>query len=189
MRIGPSLIIAPVLIAGLAACGPKPTATVAPPPIPATARPQLVASLHEIMMSEVAPAADVIWKSVGTVNNKDVKPETAEDWQRVRNAAVILAEAPNLLVLEGRQVVKTGAKIQDEGQAGNLSSAEMQTRIDADRASFVQYARVLQDSAVAAIAAVDKKDVDGITDVGGKIDEACEACHKVFWYPGAPTIQ
>jgi len=34
---------------------------------------------------------------------------------------------------------------------------------------------------------VDARDLDAFTEAGGAIDEACEQCHKHFWYPDAPT--
>jgi cytochrome c556 len=35
--------------------------------------------------------------------------------------------------------------------------------------------------------AADKRDVAAITDVGGTLDEVCESCHKLFWYPDEPA--
>jgi hypothetical protein len=29
--------------------------------------------------------------------------------------------------------------------------------------------------------------VDAYLNAGGALDEACEGCHKRFWYPNAPT--
>jgi hypothetical protein len=34
-----------------------------------------------------------------------------------------------------------------------------------------------------AIAAIDAKDGERISEVGGTIDSACEGCHLQFWYP------
>jgi hypothetical protein len=31
--------------------------------------------------------------------------------------------------------------------------------------------------------AVDQRDVQKFSDLGGSLDEVCEACHKTFWYP------
>jgi cytochrome c556 len=33
------------------------------------------------------------------------------------------------------------------------------------------------------VAVADKKDVPAVTTLGGTLDEVCESCHKVFWYP------
>ena len=34
-----------------------------------------------------------------------------------------------------------------------------------------------------ALDAIDAKDPNRLLEVGGEIDEACEACHLVYWYP------
>ena len=34
-----------------------------------------------------------------------------------------------------------------------------------------------------ALAAIDKKDAQALFEAGDKIDEVCESCHQVFWYP------
>jgi cytochrome c556 len=34
-----------------------------------------------------------------------------------------------------------------------------------------------------ALRAIDAHDIDGISEAGGTIDEACESCHLQFWYP------
>jgi hypothetical protein len=36
-----------------------------------------------------------------------------------------------------------------------------------------------------ALAAIDKKDSEALFEAGDKIDEVCESCHQVFWYPAA----
>jgi hypothetical protein len=34
-----------------------------------------------------------------------------------------------------------------------------------------------------AVAAVDARNIDQASEVGGAIDEECEWCHLQFWYP------
>jgi cytochrome c556 len=149
---------------------------------PAAAGP---ASLQDVMKGKIAPAADVVWMAVGSVDDKDVKPETPAQWKKVRDAALVLASAPTLLAGPDLPIVRPGNKLQDEGQDGNLSSAEMKTKIAANRAEFAGYAKALQAHANDVVKAVDRKDADAIMEIGGAIDEACEACHTKFWYPGA----
>ncbi len=33
------------------------------------------------------------------------------------------------------------------------------------------------------LAAIDAKDIMRISDAGAKLDEACEGCHLIYWYP------
>jgi redox-regulated HSP33 family molecular chaperone len=35
-----------------------------------------------------------------------------------------------------------------------------------------------------ALAAIDRRDVDALVVADGKIDQACESCHTIYWYPG-----
>ncbi len=147
--------------------------------------PGALASVQDVMKTRIAPAADVVWMAVSAVDDKEIKPETDSDWKKVRDAALVLADAPNLLAGPGRPIVSPGNKLQDEGQEGNLTAAEMQKRISANPAAFATYARALQATANRAVQAADRKDADAIMEIGGAIDEACEACHTKYWYPGA----
>jgi len=37
-----------------------------------------------------------------------------------------------------------------------------------------------------ALKAVDAKDPAALIDAGAALDEACEACHRTYWYPNSP---
>jgi cytochrome c556 len=50
-------------------------------------------------------------------------------------------------------------------------------------AVFAQKAAGIRAAALIALKAIDARDVDGLSNAGGDIDEACESCHLVFWYP------
>jgi hypothetical protein len=54
-----------------------------------------------------------------------------------------------------------------------------------DPVDFASHAIALHDTAVAALKAIDAKGVEGLSDVGGPIDEACESCHMKYWYPNS----
>lgn len=163
------------------------------PPAPAEAAqvgPVAAASIQEIMKAIVEPASNGVWKTPASISDPAAKATAAQkeaDWLAVRHAAVALSESANLLVLPGRQTVATGGKIQDEGLAGNLPSAEIQKRIAADPARFGRHAKALQDATLETLAAIDARNIDALIDKGGKIDEACEACHKEYWYPPAAS--
>jgi hypothetical protein len=67
-----------------------------------------VASVRDIMAGMVAPAADEVWGAVAVTSTaeglEETAPETDEEWERVRFQALQLAEASNLLMMEGRSV-------------------------------------------------------------------------------------
>jgi hypothetical protein len=65
-----------------------------------------VADVKQLMISVVEPAAEIYWDAVGTIIDKngivEFAPSTDEEWQAVRNAAMVIAESGNLLMVEGR---------------------------------------------------------------------------------------
>jgi len=140
-------------------------------------------TIIELMESMVMPSAQIVWDAVVYVVSVDgdtVKgPETDEDWQKLRWAAVTLAESANNLVVAGRKANKPGA----EAGEGELAPAEIDALIASERPAWVAHAHVLYDTAIQAIAAIDARDADKISEVGGDIDAACESCHLQFWYP------
>lgn len=139
-------LIALVSAGVCAACGPQ------PPPF------KPVADVKQLMQGIVDPAADVVWESVATIFTKDGveerRPRTAEEWANVRNHAMMLTEAGNLLMMPPR------AK---------------------DGGEWMKRSQELVDTASAALRAADAKNVDQLLQVGGVIDEACENCHKKYW--------
>jgi hypothetical protein len=159
---------------------------------PAAAKPaapapdfRLTGTIKDLMDGVVDPSADYLWDSVATIvtrkGTEERRPRTDEDWKNVRRRAIALAEAPNLLMMEGRKVARPGEKSENPGI--ELGPEDIQQILDGDRATFIERAHALQDAALKALAAIDKKDVDGLSDAGEAIDEACEQCHLKYWYP------
>jgi hypothetical protein len=148
------------------------------------------ASIRDLMDSEVDPAADALWGSVGTTvtaaGTVDRQPRTDADWKAVRGYAITLAEAPNLLAMPGRKVIEPGQTVDDAGVPGIQAPDVVQKQIDADPAKFVRHAQALQGAGLQALAAVNAKDPAALLDAGAAIDEACEACHVTYWYPNSP---
>ncbi len=142
-------------------------------------------SIEEIMESIVMPAAQAVWDSVAVnVTEKGIietKPQTDEDWERLRWQAVTLVEATNLLIVPGRRAAHPGAKSENPG--AELEPEQIQALIGKQRPSFVAHAHVLHEAAMSAVRAIDARSIDGISEAGGTIDEACESCHLQFWYP------
>ena len=183
--ITPGAAVALVLLSGCARETDSPTAAATPD----ANFQQPVASIIDLMDGQVDPAADFLWEAVATISTEkgfeEHRPRTDEEWKAVRQRAVQLAEAANLLMMPGRVIAHPGQALADEGTQGNLTHAEAEKLLEDDRASFVAFARALQVTAVNAIDAIDKRDIDAYLEVGGAIDEACESCHLRFWYPGS----
>jgi hypothetical protein len=142
-------------------------------------------SVAEIMDSMVMSAAGALWDAVGVdvsaQGQVEKKPETDEQWAQLRAAAVTLAEAANALIVPGRHAAPVGAPAPDADSG--LAPAEIEALLAKQRPAWVAHAQVLRVTAMQSLAAVDARDIDKISEVGGAIDEACEGCHLQFWYP------
>jgi cytochrome c556 len=145
--------------------------------------PQRALTIQELMDTRVDPSADVLWDSVAFIasakGEEDRRPRTPAEWGAVRRSALALIEAVDELATPGRRV----AAVEKEPGPGELRASAIQRRIDANPAAFARHARVLESAAQKALAAIDAKNADALMTAGGIIDEACEACHVVYWYP------
>jgi len=177
----------------LAGCAPKQESTVtaqsgpaAPPPTASPLEP--IAGVQDVMAAMIDPAADFLWESVSTTvtENKTVEkqPRTDAEWAEVRRQAIILTEGANLLMMEGRHVVKEGSHLEDHGTPGNLTAAQSEQAIAANRGSFIAFSQALRDVGVSMLGAADARNPQGLIDAGDTMDQVCEGCHLEFWYPG-----
>lgn len=145
---------------------------------------QPIATLQDLMAGEVDPSADAVWDSVATevtaAGSKDQQPQTPAEWAEVRRNALRLLEATNLLLIKGRHVATTPFAAEAQGA---LDSAQIEQRIDSNRATFDQFAVALRTTGLEALAAIDKHDAQALLRVGGSLDAVCESCHLTFWYP------
>jgi Cytochrome C' len=145
---------------------------------------QPVATIQELMQSEVDASADDIWDAVETTTSaageETKQPRTTEEWQDVRRKTIVLIEAANLLTVDKRKL--SAAPFPAEA-AGALDSASIDKRIADNRAAFNQFALTLRQTAQTMLTAIDAKDPKALVAAGGVLDEVCESCHMTFWYP------
>lgn len=145
---------------------------------------QPVASIQELMQTEVDTAADGVWDPVETIVTKagseERAPHTPQEWATVRKSALVLAEAANLLAIDGRRV---GRKEFAAEADGALDSVHIQQLLDGHRPQFAGFAAALRGATVQALAAIDARDPAALVRAGGNIDAVCEGCHLTFWYP------
>jgi hypothetical protein len=117
-----------------------------------------VASVKELMVSIVDPAADVVWDSVGTVISEEGVdewyPKTEEEWAKVRNSAVVIMESGNLLMIGDRA---------------------------RDKLVWMELSQALVDAGAAAVKAADSRDPEAVFAVGETIYVACDRCHNLYW--------
>jgi len=141
-------------------------------------------SIDELMEAVVMPQADVIWSAVQFASTEEgetmIGPATDDEWLALRHSAVTLAEVTNSLMVPGRPAAAPGTA----GNPGELAPAEIEALIGDQRGAWNGFAHALHAVAMETVDAVDARDVDKIfLDIGGRLDEVCESCHLVFWYP------
>jgi cytochrome c556 len=143
------------------------------------------ATVQEVMNSIIDPNMDYVWNSVATISTKlgveEKRPKTDEDWSLVRQHALVVLEASNLLLIEGRPVAAAGAST--SLHKVELGPEEIQKTINANREGYIAYVHALHAAVSQTIAAIDAKNVELLIQHGGDVDRVCEACHKQFWYP------
>ncbi len=105
------------------------------------------------------PAAPPEADSGGTVTSTFASIYTG--WQVVENAAVALAEVPNLITMPGR-LCENGRPVPVQ---------------DAD---FIKYAQELGEAGRAAFTVAQSQDRDAMIEVTNQVAGACENCHSVY---------
>jgi hypothetical protein len=144
-----------------------------------------IASVQDVMLSVIDPSADAVWDSVATVISADGveerRPSTDEDWAEMRIHAVRLAEASNLLLMEGRLIARPGFKSEFPGV--ELEPEEIQALVTGDPATWREGAQGLREVGVTLLNAVEARDADALFDAGEALDQRCESCHQHYWYP------
>ncbi|HKE88213.1 MAG TPA: hypothetical protein VKB50_30865 [Vicinamibacterales bacterium] len=155
-----------------------------------------VGTVKEIMKGIVDPSSKEIWDSVGTESGPkgliERSPKNDEEWAKIEGDALMLAEVANLLKMPGRHVaLPEQANLKSQPDAPELTPVQIEDKIAKDRAAWEQKADALQATALKTRAAAKAHDKDALLNVGEEVDNACESCHLVYWYPdekrpGAP---
>ena len=116
-----------------------------------------VASVKQIMIGIVAPAATVVFESVGTIISSagivERAPKTDEDWTAVGSRAAALVEAGNMLVTGDRAV---------------------------DREDWIKMSQALAAAGMTTLKATEAKSVEGVLAAGAIVNETCDNCHRKY---------
>lgn len=115
-------------------------------------------STKDYMVSEVQPTADIYWKSVQYISDEqgehEIYPRTDAEWERVRRAAVRLAEI--------------GAELKEPRFAQGRGAA------------WTDFADGLIEVAAQAEQAAVDQDVDAVFEEGYTVYSVCTACHQAY---------
>jgi len=118
---------------------------------------QATASVGDFMVWMLEPAADVLWDNAGFIitadGEQDLQPTTQAGWDKVRDAATVVAEAGNLLMMPGYA---------------------------ADSGDWTEYASGLVMAGNRAREAAQAKDADALFQAGANLYSVCLACHNRY---------
>lgn len=146
------------------------------------------ATIREIMNSIVDPSSDILWDSVEVeatlAGTRSKAPASDAEWNTLRQNAIALVEASNLLLIPGRHIAAPGDKAEDP--RADRNPEEIQLLMTQDPASWTRFAHGLHEAAMESLEAVRAKDVQRLLNAGDVLDQACERCHEVYWYRVAP---
>ena len=147
-------------------------------------------TVRDVMQSLVAPSAQGLWESVGTISNAKgtvhLEPRTDEEWAAVRRHGVALVESTNLLLIPGRHIAPANAQVlraDDADPGAELAPDQIEKRVTELWPVWTAMAHALHDAAINILTEIDKKDVAGLERTGSDLDAVCENCHLTFWYP------
>jgi uncharacterized protein YjeT (DUF2065 family) len=193
----PFLLLAGCAPAEQAAVEPphEPVATVVSEPAPALPPPafetaavaefDMTTTLSELMRDMIQPTADTLWMAISYVSTLEgvveTSPETDEDWERLRTAALALIEAGNALMLPGRPVM---GEVPANYPQFQYRPDEIEALIAADPESWNRYAQGMQEWTRETLVAIGFRDQMGFSDFSARINDACQGCHAQFWYRG-----
>lgn len=118
----------------------------------------LVADVPEVMTRILEPAAEVYWDAVGWIEDEEegtieLRPTTPEEWEAVVGAAYTVAEAGNLLMMEGRA--------QDDG-------------------TWVRMSQEMIEASERAIEAAEARNESAVFDAGAELYYTCTSCHATY---------
>ncbi len=129
----------------------------APPPPPSLPPFKAAATNKELMDEVIEPAANVYWDAVGSITDKrgtvEKAPKNDDEWNAVRNAALVVAESGNLMMIEPRV---------------------------RDRDQWMALARGLVLVGEKARKAAESRDKKAVFDVGAEVYQACVNCHSIY---------
>jgi len=136
----------------------------------------------------IDPVADHIFNAVGSVMTKDGveerEPKSDEDWDRVQVGAVSLAEGAYLLKVPRPWTPPGDVNNSTGPNPPELSPTQMQAKLEKDPVFWEAKIQALRNAALEVVEIAKKKDTSALFSASADLDEACEACHLEYWYPG-----
>ena len=194
LAIRAGLLVLGVLLVACSPSSPPPAAKPAPDASSPMPHPpalwgdmKSVVSVKALMRDMIDPAGDFIFNAVSTVVSRkgtiEKFPKTDEDWDRIRFGAVTLAEGAYLL-----KVPRPFATPEEDkghtADSSELPAPQIEAKRAADPVLWDAKIEALRNVGLEVLEIVKTRDVKELWEAGANLDQACEACHIEYWYPG-----
>jgi hypothetical protein len=171
---------------------PAPAPPAAPPAPAMWGDMKPVVSVKELMRFVIDPASDYVFDAVGTVVTKkgavETEPKTDEDWEKIRIGAVTLAETAYLLKIP-RPFAPPGDENNSTGpDPEELSPAQIKAKLEADPVLWNAKIEALRNVGLEVLEIAKRKDTKELWEAAENLDQACETCHLIYWYPGEKAL-
>jgi cytochrome c556 len=176
------------LAGGSFACSsPKPSQPAAAPAPAFWGDMKPVVSVKELMEYMIDPASDYIFDSVSTVIDPHGKviekaPKTDEDWEKLRIGAVTLAEGVYLLKIP-RPFTPPGDENHSGPDGTELTPAQITAKVTHDPVEWNARIETLRNVGLQVLEIAKTRNTKELWDAAENLDEACESCHRAYWYP------
>ena len=147
-----------------------------------------VVSVKELMRDMLDPLADNIFDAVSIVTDRkgtvERSPTTDEDWDRIRIGAVTMAEGAYLLKVRRPWAPPGDVNNSIGPDAPELSPDQIQAKVEKDPVEWNARIEALRNVGLEVLDIVKRRDVNELWDASENLDQACEGCHRSYWYPG-----
>ena len=140
-------LVAVIALVGVVGCGPAPN----------DERFRPVADVQELMLHVVEPSAQTYWGAVGWIIDAEgeeyIHPTSDEEWLAVENAAFMVAESGNLMMMADRA-------LDDDG--------------------WIAMSQALVDVGERSLRAAEARNEQGVFDLGAEMYYVCSNCHARY---------
>ena len=145
-------------------------------------------NLQLTMLTKVNPNALALWDATNKAQddngNIDPKKLNAAAWAKLLDMGKAIEEGGKALAASNGVIAAApGTKLQDETNPGASKAADVQRFLNAKPAEFKKHSAELQKTGAGLVEAATKHDAKKLNDLANSLDEVCESCHTVFWYP------
>lgn len=150
------------------------------------ASPDDILYVRPAMQGGINDATNALWdignNAMDDTGGIDPALMDEEKWARLEEAALLLESESRKMAAAGTiRAAVPGEEMLEE--PGTFSMADVQSYIDADPQTFRLLSTAMGDHSARIVKAARARDAETAGLLVGEVDQVCEACHALYWYP------